>query len=79
MTAEVRNLALEFGPAAVAELARLSIQAESEAARISACNAIIERAYGRLCRAALSCSTPATAIDVGSCGLAEWSVPRASL
>ena len=46
-TAEVRSLALEHGPAAVAELARLSTAAESEAARISACNALLERAYGR--------------------------------
>ena len=46
-TAEVRNLALEHGPAAVAELARLSTAAESETARIQACNGIIERAYGK--------------------------------
>ena len=46
-TAEVRDLALEYGPAAVAELARLSSSAESETARIQACNAIIERAYGK--------------------------------
>ena len=47
VTAEVRNLALEHGPAAVAELARLSTEAQNETARISACNAIIERAYGK--------------------------------
>lgn len=46
-TAEVRNLALEHGPAAIAELARLSTEAQSEAARIAACNAIVERAYGK--------------------------------
>ena len=46
-TAEVRELALEYGPAAVAELARLSTAAESETARIQACNAVIERAYGK--------------------------------
>jgi hypothetical protein len=46
-TAEVRDLALEYGPAAVAELARLSTAAESETARIQACNGIIERAYGK--------------------------------
>src|SRR4028119_2311841 len=44
-TVEVRELALEHGPAAVAELARLSTAAESETARIQACNAVIERAY----------------------------------
>ena len=46
-TAEVRSLALDHGPAAVAELARLSVEAKNEAARISACNAILDRAYGK--------------------------------
>jgi hypothetical protein len=46
-TAEVRDLALEYGPAAIRELARLSEHAQSEAARVQACNAIIERAYGK--------------------------------
>jgi hypothetical protein len=46
-TAEVRELALKYGPAAVKELARLSEHAQSEAARVQACNAIIERAYGK--------------------------------
>jgi hypothetical protein len=46
-TAEVRELASEYGPAAIVELARLSTEAQSETARISACNAIIERAYGK--------------------------------
>jgi hypothetical protein len=46
-TAEVRELALDYGPAAVRELARLSEHAQSETARVSACNAILERAYGK--------------------------------
>ena len=53
-TAEVRELALEYGPAAVKELATLAGlmpdgvgKAQSEPARVSACNAIIERAYGK--------------------------------
>lgn len=46
-TAEVRALAGQHGPAAIAELARLSREAESEQARISACNSICDRAYGR--------------------------------
>ena len=46
-TAEIRELALEYGPAAVAELARLATEAQSEAARVQACNGIIERAYGK--------------------------------
>jgi hypothetical protein len=46
-TAEVRGLAMEHGPAAMTELARLSTEAQSETARISACNTILERAYGK--------------------------------
>jgi hypothetical protein len=46
-TAEVRTLAQKYGPDALKELHRLSKEAGSEAARVSACNAILERAYGR--------------------------------
>ncbi len=46
-TAEVRVLAQEYGPDALQELHRLSQEGASEAARVSACNAILERAYGR--------------------------------
>jgi hypothetical protein len=46
-TAEVRLLAREHGPAAIKELARLAMEAQSEQARISACNALLDRAYGR--------------------------------
>ena len=46
-TAEVRALASEHGPAAIAELARLGTEAESEQARVSACNSILDRAYGK--------------------------------
>jgi hypothetical protein len=46
-TAEVRGLAREYGPDALKELHRLSNEAESEAARVSACNAILDRAYGK--------------------------------
>ncbi len=46
-TAEVRALAQEYGPDALKELHRLSNEAQSETARVSACNAILERAYGR--------------------------------
>ena len=35
-------------PAAIAELARLAHEASSEAARVSAINALIDRGYGRL-------------------------------
>ena len=46
-TAGVRSLAQEHGAAAIEELARLSTQAENENARIAACNALLDRAYGR--------------------------------
>jgi len=46
-TAEVRELARDYGPDALKELHRLSQEAESETARVSACNAILERAYGK--------------------------------
>lgn len=46
-TAEVRTLAREHGPAAIQELARLAKEAQSEQARISACSALLDRAYGR--------------------------------
>src|SRR5262249_45289288 len=46
-TAEIRLLARDHGPEAIAELARLAKEAQSEQARISACNALLDRAYGR--------------------------------
>lgn len=46
-TAEVRELARAYGPAALKELARLATKAESETARVTACNAILDRAYGK--------------------------------
>jgi hypothetical protein len=46
-TVEVRSLAQDYGPDALKELHRLSREAASEAARVSACNAILERAYGK--------------------------------
>ena len=46
-TVEVRTLAQDYGPDAIEELHRLSREAASEAARVSACNAILERAYGK--------------------------------
>ena len=46
-TAEIRTLAREHGSAAIEELARLAKEAHSEQARISACNALLDRAYGR--------------------------------
>ena len=45
--AEIRNLAGQYGPAALAELVRLSTSAESEQTRVSACKEILDRAYGK--------------------------------
>jgi hypothetical protein len=43
----LRTLAREHGPAAIEELARLANEAQSEQARISACNSLLDRAYGK--------------------------------
>lgn len=46
-TIEVRDLARQYAPGAVAELARLAKEAESEQARVSAIKEILDRAYGK--------------------------------
>jgi hypothetical protein len=46
-TASVRELAAQHGPMALAELARLAINADSEQTRVSACKEILDRAYGK--------------------------------
>ncbi len=46
-TAEIRELAGQYAPTALAELARLGTHANSEQARVSACKEILERAYGK--------------------------------
>ena len=46
-TLEVQELARQYAPAALAELARLSTAATSEQARVAASNAILDRAYGK--------------------------------
>jgi hypothetical protein len=45
-TAEIKELAQQYAPAAIAELARLMKDGESEAARVSAIKEILDRAYG---------------------------------
>ena len=47
VTADVRELACQYGPDALAELARLATNADSEQARVSACKEILDRAYGK--------------------------------
>jgi hypothetical protein len=46
-TAELRELAQEYAPAALEELARLAVCATSEAARVAAIKEILDRAYGK--------------------------------
>ncbi len=46
-TAEIRELAREHAPACVAELARLSTEAQSESARVQAIGMLLDRAYGK--------------------------------
>ncbi len=47
VTADVRELAGQYGPTVLAELARLATNANSEQARVSACKEILDRAYGK--------------------------------
>ena len=46
-TADVKALAGKYSEAAMVELARLSVGAESEQARVSAIKEILDRAYGK--------------------------------
>ena len=47
VTAEIKELAQQYGPEAIAELARLATKAESEAARVAAIKELLDRGYGR--------------------------------
>jgi hypothetical protein len=47
VTAEIKELAQNYGPEAIAELARLATKAESEAARVAAIKELLDRGYGR--------------------------------
>ena len=46
VAADIKSLARIYAPAAIKELARLSIDAQSETARVSAIDKILDRAYG---------------------------------
>jgi hypothetical protein len=46
-TAELKHLACQYTPAALEELARLSTQAQSEQARVSAIKELLDRGYGK--------------------------------
>jgi len=45
--ADVRDLARQHSPAAIAELARLSLRAKSEAVRVAAARELLDRAFGK--------------------------------
>ena len=47
-TTDIKSLARIYAPGAIRELARLSVEAQSESARISAIDKILDRAYGPL-------------------------------
>lgn len=47
ITAEIKEIAQQYAPQALAELARLMVEAESEAARVAAIKEILDRAYGK--------------------------------
>ena len=44
---EAKEAAQKFGQAALDELARLMTTSESDSVRVAACNAILDRAYGK--------------------------------
>lgn len=46
-TANIRALAQGYGPAVIEELARLAMEAGSEAALVAAIKELLDRAYGR--------------------------------
>ena len=46
-TAEVKEAAMKYAPAAVKRLAHLMAHAESEAAQVAAANSILDRAMGK--------------------------------
>lgn len=46
-TADVKAMAMQYAPAAMKELARLCVEAESEPARVAAIKEIMDRAYGK--------------------------------
>jgi hypothetical protein len=47
ITREIKEIAHQYGPGALKELARIATQGESDAARVAACREILDRAYGK--------------------------------
>jgi hypothetical protein len=56
--AEVQELARQYGPTVIVELARLAVKAKSESARIAAIRELLDRGYGRT-RQTMEVSIPA--------------------
>jgi hypothetical protein len=67
-TREVRELASEYGPAALEELARLGNEAVNETARISAIALILKRAYGDSSSVPIHIELPDTSTPAGVIG-----------
>ena len=55
---EVQELARQYAPAAIVELARLALKARNETARIAAIRELLDRGYGRS-RQAMEITAPA--------------------
>ena len=55
---EVQELARQYAPTAIVELARLALKAKNETARIAAIRELLDRGYGRS-RQAMEISAPA--------------------
>ena len=56
--ADVQELARQYAPAAIVELARLALKAKNENARIAAIRELLDRGYGRS-RQSMEVSAPA--------------------
>ena len=72
-TADIKALALDYAPQALETLAQIALGGESEAARVSAANSLLDRAYGK----------PKQAVDVeanvkATVTAVEWRVVRPS-
>jgi hypothetical protein len=50
-TADIKALAQQYAPEAVAELARLALNAESEPARVAAIKELLDRGFGKATQA----------------------------
>jgi hypothetical protein len=64
----VRELASEYGPAAMEELARLANEAQNETARIAAIALILKRAYGDSNSVPIHIDLPETSTPAGLIG-----------